>query len=306
MNRKTGSLLRVSVATTPAADEAVAELLTQQFGLAASTQTDLARGTTLASVYLEKPARWSGRERDELKARLRRLQAAGLEVGSARISVRRIREEDWAESWKRHFKPFLIGRSLLVKPSWSRRRPLAGQAVIVIDPGLSFGTGQHPTTRFCLQELVAQRNAGKAQSFLDIGSGSGILAIAAARLGYRPVAGFDLDANAVRIARTNARNNTVGGVVRVFRRDLTRIRPTSGARRRYAFVCANLVADLLVAEKARILELAQPGGTLVLAGILNAQFPEVRRAYVAAGARLVRREREGEWASGSFRTRGVS
>ena len=139
-----------------------------------------------------------------------------------------MRREDWAESWKRHFKPIEIGDALLVKPSWSKRRPRKNQAVVILDPGLSFGTGQHPTTAFCLREIVRLKLAKERgrlarefktrhhadepsalQSFLDIGTGSGILAIAAAKLGYQPVHAFDFDAEAVRIARANARANRV-------------------------------------------------------------------------------------------------
>ena len=120
-----------------------------------------------------------------------------------------IRHEDWAESWKRHFKPIEIGRRLLIKPSWSRRRPKPHQQVVVLDPGLSFGTGQHPTTAFCLAEVARLVKNAPARSFLDIGTGSGILAIAAARLNYQPIWAFDFDPEAVRMARANAQTNQV-------------------------------------------------------------------------------------------------
>ncbi len=210
----------------------------------------------------------------------------------------KIRREDWAESWKRHFKPIEIGSALLLKPSWSKGRPKKHQAVVVIDPGLSFGTGQHPTTRFCLGQLVAVRKKEMAQSFLDIGTGSGILAIAAAKLGYAPVAGHDVDAEAIRIAKANARQNAVAGKVQLVCRDLTRL-PLRSAMK-YDLICANLIFDLLLAEKARILNRLKPGGLLVLAGILRSQFPLVRTAFEKSRLHLLRSKTEKEWTSGAF------
>ena len=98
---------------------------------------------------------WSRARQAELASGLKRIASSGLDIGPGKISLKRIRREDWAESWKLHFKPMVIGSALLLKPSWSRRRPRKGQAVIVLDPGLSFGTGRHPTTAFCLRQLVA-------------------------------------------------------------------------------------------------------------------------------------------------------
>ena len=108
-----------------------------------------------------------------------------MKIGAGKIEIAKVKREDWAESWKRHFHPIEIGKTLLVKPSWSKKRPAKNQAVVILDPGLSFGTGQHPTTSFCLHQIARGRKNGTPRpSFLDIGTGSGILAIAAAKLGY--------------------------------------------------------------------------------------------------------------------------
>ncbi len=192
---------------------------------------------------------------------------------------------------------------MLIKPSWSKRPAKKNQAVIVLDPGLSFGTGQHPTTSFCLNQL-ADRHTQDGQSkasFLDIGTGSGILAIAAAKLGYSPVHAFDFDPEAVRIARENARKNYVAEKLRMTRGDVTKIPARSAAK--YDLICANLISTLLVAEQRRIIARLKSGGTLVLAGILNGEFSFVQRSYEKAGLRLVASRREKEWRSGSFRFR---
>ena len=134
------------------------------------------------------------------------------------MRLNKVPPEDWAESWKRHFKPIEIGGDLLILPSWSKRKPKTGQAVVVLDPGLSFGTGQHATTSFCLNEIVKLRRSSKASelSLLDGGTGSGILAIAAAKLGYKPVEAFDFDPVSVRVARANATSNGVNRKVTNF------------------------------------------------------------------------------------------
>ena len=210
----------------------------------------------------------------------------------------KMRREDWAESWKRHFKPIEIGDALLVKPSWSKKRPRKNQAVVVLDPGLSFGTGQHPTTAFCLRELVRCGKIEARRSFLDIGTGSGILAIAAAKLGYSPVYAFDFDPEAVRVARANARANGVHKKLRIVRKDVTKL-PIHPARQ-YDLICANLISTLLISERRRMVAQLRRGGTLVLAGILKSEFSQVRKIFAELGLKLAARKIENEWCSGSF------
>lgn len=294
---KPGPLLQISVSATAESDEAIGELLSAVLGQPSSSYHDMESGRITTSVYVN-PEAWSKLERSRLLARLRELRSRGACVGAGTISVRKLRRADWAESWKRHFKPISIGGKLLVKPSWSRRRPLCGQRVVVLDPGLSFGTGQHPTTRFCLEQLVAARCGGALQSFLDMGTGSGILAIAAARLGYCQVDAFDFDPDAVRIALRNASRNRVAHKIRFQTKDLRRM-PIKPARQ-HDVICANLISDLLLAEQPRILARLAPGGRLVLAGILRSQFATVRRAYGSAGLKLVEHLAENEWESGAF------
>src|SRR5208283_1062878 len=220
----------------------------------------------------------AGRRRSQEQVRreildgLKRINRCGLKTGAGKIGIAKVRREDWAESWKRHFQPIEIefkdrrgelcepsissrksgrrgtspsgGKSLLIKPSWSKKRARKNQAVVVLDPGLSFGTGQHPTTAFCLHELARGGRIGARRSFLDIGTGSGILAIAAAKLGYSPVHAFDFDPEAVRIARTNARANGVHKILRISRGDVAKLPIRPG--RQYDLICANLISPLLI------------------------------------------------------------
>jgi ribosomal protein L11 methyltransferase len=291
-------LWKISVLTTAEAEEAVAELLEEVLAQPPASYTDAEGGATMVSVYLRKRPEWPRARRAALAARLQQIRQSGLNIGPGRVSLRQMRHQDWAESWKRHFRPLAIGASLLVKPSWSRRRARKGQTVVVLDPGLSFGTGQHPTTAFCLRQLVARRRPGEAQACLDVGTGSGILAIAAARLGYCPVDAFDCDPQSVRIAQANARRNRVAGQIRFRQQDLTQL--PLWAEKQYSLVCANLVANLLLTQRKRLLARVRKGGVLVVAGILRGEFTQVQKALAAAGLQMTASQTEGEWRSGAF------
>lgn len=190
--------------------------------------------------------------------------------------------------------------------------------MIVLDPGLSFGTGHHPTTGFCLQQIVELRTSRTGQrpssdaaarrpylkppSFLDLGTGSGILAIAAAKLGFSPVKAMDFDPEAVRVARTNADVNRVLTKVKIQCSNVSKlpIRPRQRGQG-YDLVCANLVSDLLIAERCRIAGQLKRTGILVLAGILRTEIREVQKAYKLLGLRLISSRSDREWCSGSFR-----
>lgn len=296
---KPRSLLRVSVSATPESEEAVTELLLRLLGAQPSSYKDIESGEVTVSAYLDKTAGWNSKARADLRDGLQAIQNAGLDIGAGEIRASRLPPRDWAEAWKRHFRPLLIGRKLLVLPGWIKRKPSPGQKVVVLDPGLSFGTGHHPTTSFCLKELVraVRKNDGGAGSFLDLGSGSGILAIAAAKLGFPRICAVENDAEAVRVARENARKNGVYDRIQFRCTDLRDLTTKSC----HSMVCANLVSDLLIQERHRIVRTIASGGTLVLAGILTEEFAQVARAYEDANAICECREIRREWCSGRFR-----
>ena len=292
-------LWRISVATTLEAEDAVVELLGANFGQSVSSHVNVETQISVVSGFCElKPTEIV---RETIATRLRRIKSCGLNIGAGKIKIAKVRREDWAESWKRHFKAIEIGDVLLVKPSWIKRRPRKNQKVVILDPGLSFGTGQHATTSFCLREIVRCRQIETHQSFLDIGTGSGILAIAAARLGYKPVCAFDFDPEAVRVARANARVNHVERKLKITRDDVTKL-PVN-PKQKHDLVCANLISNLLVAEQRKIVAQLRPSGILVLAGILKTEFVQVQTAFEDLEMKLVASQSEKEWRSGSFRFR---
>jgi ribosomal protein L11 methyltransferase len=291
-------LWKISVVTTVEAEDAVAELLGTIFNCNVSSYFDVEPQTSVVSVYFSEKRFISREVREEVLAGLRQMKSCGLKIGAGKIKTAKVRREDWAESWKRHFKPMAIGGALLVKPSWSKKRPRKNQAVVILDPGLSFGTGQHPTTSFCLAEIVRRRKIGLRQSFFDIGTGSGILAIAAAKLGYAPVRAIDFDPEAVRVARANARVNGVHRKLQIKSGDVTKL--SAKPEEQFDLVCANLISNLLIAERGKIAAQLSSGGVLVLAGILKSEFSEVQRKFESLGLKLTSSRSEKEWRSGSF------
>jgi ribosomal protein L11 methyltransferase len=187
---------------------------------------------------------------------------------------------DWRDSYKAHFKAWQFGRLHWV-PVWEREtfQLPSGHAVLWLDPGLAFGTGNHETTRLCIERLVAlaEKN-GAGGRVVDAGCGSGILALSAALLGFKDVVAFDNDPEAVRVSEENALLNGLQGRVNFFVGDLI----TGLAGRQAEIVLANIQADVLMRFAAQLLATVAPGGTLVLSGILAAENEKVRAAFVAA------------------------
>ena len=295
---KARALWQISVTTFLDGEGAVVALLKTLFGQTPSVYTAEDSRQPIVTVFASRLPGNAVFVRGALAKALKQLVACGLEVHATSIVVRKVSRGAWADSWKKHFKLIELGHALLIKPSWSKRRPRKGQAVVVLDPGLSFGTGQHPTTAFCLGQLLACRSTDQPRSFLDVGTGSGILAISAAKLQYRPVRAFDNDPMAVRVATANAKRNRVADRVSITRRDLGRLalRPSN----RYDLICANLISNVLIRESTRIINRVRPGGKLVLAGIQACEFSRVQRAFEAKGLKFLESQTDGGWQSGVF------
>ena len=289
---------QVSLITTLEAEEAASVILKQVFGQQPSVFIHPEREGSVLSVYLTDQQTVTDANRNAISEGLKMIQASGLDSGSGHLEVKRLRREGWGGSWKGHFKPIHIGGKLLLKPSWCKDKPSAGQKMVILDPGLSFGTGQHATTKFCLNQLAVLREKKRKQSFLDIGTGSGILAIAAAKLGYRPVKAMDYDSEAVRVAKRNVLRNRVDNHLQISLGDVNRLSLKTTAK--YDVVCANLFYDLLIANAPRIIARVKLTGVLVLAGILDRQFDEVREAFKDQGMCLDRARKQREWRSGRF------
>lgn len=216
------------------------------------------------------------------------------------IECTTMRQEDWSESWKKHFHTFRASERLVVKPSWEKADVLPGDIILELDPGMCFGTGYHGTTRACLQFLdFLQTKIGAGASFLDAGCGSGILSIAAKLLGYNPVVAFDHDPQAVETTRENLARAGFPDVTLAVADVKDYIPP-----QRCRVVAANILAVVLLQHAEQILcYLAVDAGPafLILSGILNEQYAEVRQRFVALGCEEMDTRTLEEWTSGCFR-----
>lgn len=211
-----------------------------------------------------------------------------IDPGDGRLTTRFVQDEDWAEAWKRFYHPLRVGRTLVIKPSWEEFSPRPGDRVIELDPGMAFGTGAHPTTQLCLALLEERVTPG--DRVLDLGTGSGILAIAAATLGAASVLALDLDPIAVAAARENADRNGVG----------TRVAVVEGSTEAagdvpFDLIVANILADVIRDLAADLARLTRPGGLLIASGIIADRAADVAAALSAAGFAIQEERADQEW-----------
>jgi ribosomal protein L11 methyltransferase len=215
-------------------------------------------------------------------------ERAGLRDVLSSFSISPVPEQDWMQKWKEGFEAVEIGERLVVAPSWKLPDRSEGRVVIQIDPGMAFGTGTHETTRICLEAIERNWNGG---SLLDVGTGTGILAIAAALLapGSRVVA-IDIDPQAVEVARENTAINRVSRSVELFEGQ-----PRDHAGQAFEVVVANLTAEVIVALMDDLAGCLAPEGLMILSGILRELAEDVAGSLSASGFRVIERRDAGEW-----------
>jgi ribosomal protein L11 methyltransferase len=303
-----GTWLELAVECDPEAVEAVSEILsreapggvsveqpfsTEQEGLAATPVPDAPVTIRAYLPAIDTLAADAAIAR--ARERLGHLTAFDLRpIGQLR--VREVHEEDWAAAWKQHFPVMRLGSRIVIKPTWRAYDPTPDDVVVALDPGMAFGTGLHPTTRLCLVGLEQWSEAGLVEgaSTLDVGSGSGILAVCAGLLGAGRIRAVDTDPIAVESTLENAARNGVSVVASQG--------SVPHAEGPFDLVLANLVASLLVELADDLARVVRPGdgssgsgGRLLASGIFVDREPEVRRALAAAGLRVIAREQETDW-----------
>lgn len=205
--------------------------------------------------------------------------------------------EDWANNWKRHFKPVRIGSRLVIKPTWEEYAPRDGDIILQLDPGMAFGTGAHPTTKMCLEVLEQiflregpyQGLAGAPATVLDVGTGSGVLSIAAAKLEASRIIAIDIDPDAVTVAEENTALNGCGHSVTLSTTALDAVAGT------FDVVLANILAEELVRLAEELIAKMAPAGFLTLSGILTEKEDFVLGGFVPKGLTVIEIRREGEW-----------
>ena len=199
-------------------------------------------------------------------------------------------DQDWATSWQQYFKPFEIVPDLVIKPSWEAYQPSPGQHILELDPGMAFGTGQHASTQMALALIKKSIQETGPEQAVDVGTGTGILAMAAALFGVGQVIAIDNDPDAVAVAQENVANNKLAGQIEVSTTPVAQIKGT------YQLVCANIVHDVLVEMAPVLARLTAAGGHLVLAGILSGeQEDNIIRVYQEQGCLLLDRRYQEEW-----------
>jgi len=286
-NKPSKRWLRISLHVPGASIEAVSNFLMEQGATGIEENEGDEKGERL-KAYFQRNGREGGVLR-ALRRYLKSLQAIQPEIFQAKIETVTIPEQDWGENWKRFFRPFRVTSRIVVKPPWSSFRPKKNEVLIVINPGMAFGTGTHATTKLCIRALEKGLKK-KGLSVLDVGTGSGILSILAARIGAGEVLGIDTDEVAVEVARENVRQNRVSDLVQVRKGSVGHL------RRQFDVVVANIDFRGLRRMRQPLLRHLKRKGLLVLSGLLEGQGDRLRQYYIDTGLlRWAQSTREGEW-----------
>lgn len=259
---------------------------------------DIPEGDALMQAYFPEEANV-----EQLLSGLRQLIAElpkhGLNPGKGEISVRSVREADWEEAWKQYFKPTRVSDRLVIKPTWESYEPEPGDLIIELDPGMAFGTGTHATTALCMRALEKAVKPG--DQVIDVGTGSGILAITAVKLGAERVLALDLDPVAVSSAQKNAKLNGLEKQITVMQSDLLGALRAQPDRIPVALpvqvVVANILAEVIVTFVDDVYEALEPGGMYIASGIITSKEPTVSEALLRAGFELAGRIEEADWAA---------
>lgn len=253
-------------------------------------------GTSRVSFYLD-----PGQDQEEL---LRQVRAAleeekqYLDIGSGTITKGQTEDADWMNNWKQFFQSFTIG-NLLIKPTWEERKPEDEDKILIeIDPGISFGTGKHETTRLCILQLQKYMQGKEGCRVLDVGCGSGILSVAALKLGAAGVTGIDIDDNCIGSSQENMRVNHLDGKLwNFFTGNLIE---DASVRQRvgdavYDIVVANILADVIIPMAPFLLPCLKKGGVLITSGIIDFKAQQVQNALEQAGFERLEVNYDGEW-----------
>lgn len=219
-----------------------------------------------------------------------KLMDIGFDPGTLEVQKATVNEQDWENEWKKYFKPQRVSDFIVIKPTWEEYSPEKDDIVIEIDPGMAFGTGTHETTRMCIALLEEYLENGT--SVLDIGCGSGILSVAAAKLGAGSVLALDLDNVAVEVAGMNVRLNNVEDKVSVIRSDIVTEVP---ADKKFDIIVANIIADVIIRMNESVLKYIKRPGIYICSGIIAERLDEVLASLNKYGLRAIKVSKMGEW-----------
>ena len=223
-----------------------------------------------------------------IKEKIRNLTEFGLSIGSGTVELSNVNQEDWESAWKQYFKPVHVTDRIVVKPEWEEYSPQEGEIVIEIDPGMAFGTGTHETTSMCINQIEKNLKAG--DRVIDIGSGSGILSMAAVLLGAEKATGVDLDPVAVRVALENVELNNLQDKIDILHGNLTDV-----IREKADIVVANIMADIILILLEDVREFIKDDGLFISSGIIQEKRAAVEARLLEKNFSIVEVETKGEW-----------
>ncbi|MET3208915.1 UNVERIFIED_CONTAM: ribosomal protein L11 methyltransferase [Paenibacillus sp. PvR008] len=241
-------------------------------------------------------------EMDEIRAqiepRVEELRTFDIDPGEVRYELKTVNEDDWANAWKQYFKPLRVSDRLTIKPTWEAYEPASeDEKIIELDPGMAFGTGTHPTTSLCLRALESVIKGG--EEVIDVGTGSGILAIGAVQLGAKHVLALDLDPVAVSSARENTHLNGLEDRITIKESDLLSVLnasdPTLGIQLPVKLVVANILAEIILLFIDDVYKALEPGGIYIASGIWKNKEEVVENALKAAGFDIAETCRDEDW-----------
>jgi ribosomal protein L11 methyltransferase len=224
----------------------------------------------------------------EIKLRIKDLPKYGLNIGKGEVILNNISETNWAEAWKKYYKPTRIGKDLVIKPSWEDYCEKPGDIVIEMDPGMAFGTGTHETTVMCLELL--EKYVTRGHTVIDVGCGSGILSIAAAKLGAHKVIGIDKDEVAVRVARENVERNNTNSIINIMKAD-----KLHNVDIKADIIVANIIADVVIELSSMVPLYLTNNGIFLASGIIKDRKMSVVEALEKNGFDLLEEASKGEW-----------
>ena len=227
---------------------------------------------------------------ENIKQRVLGLKEFGIDIGEGSVVLDQVNESDWANEWKKYYKPTKIGNRIVVKPTWEEYKEEPEDLIIELDPGMAFGTGTHETTSMCIRELEKYVKADS--KVFDIGCGSGILAIAAAKLGAKEVLAVDLDEVAVKVSKENAKENNGAELVEVRHGNLMDV-----VKDRADVVVANIIADIIKILAKDVHNFMKEDAVFISSGIILAKVDEVKESLIENGFEIIEVQRLGEWAA---------
>ncbi|MCP3807610.1 50S ribosomal protein L11 methyltransferase [Paenibacillus sp. Lou8.1] len=236
--------------------------------------------------------------RSQIEPRVEELRTFDIDPGEVQYELKTVDEDDWANAWKQYFKPLRVSDRLTIKPTWEEYEPASEEEKIIeLDPGMAFGTGTHPTTSLCLRTLESVIKGG--EEVIDVGTGSGILAIGAVKLGAKHVLALDLDPVAVSSARENTRLNGLEERITIKESDLLSVLnasdPTLGIQLPVKLVVANILAEIILLFIDDVYKALEPGGIYIASGIWKNKEEVVETALKVAGFEIAEISRDEDW-----------